>query len=99
MLAAESSAQRVFPLVPGITTDSLLAVKNDNPLRNSPYDASQDPLVNPLSTGYTEGWLADDPDFPEPPAGTTFTEPVRNYGTAADFYRDPVTGNVKKCTR
>jgi hypothetical protein len=68
---------------------------NDNPLRFSPYDVNQDPLVNHLSGGYLNGWFADDPTFPPAPASVTFSEPVRNYGTAADFFRDPVTGQVK----
>lgn len=68
---------------------------NDNPLRVSPYDADMDPLVNPLSGGYQNGWFGDDPTFPAAPAGVVFTEPVRNYGEAADFFRDPVTGEVQ----
>lgn len=67
---------------------------NDNPLQFSPYDVELDPLVNHQSGGYLSGWFADDPNFPPAPS-ITFTEPVRNYGTAADFFRDPVTGNVK----
>jgi hypothetical protein len=68
---------------------------NYNPLMVSPYDADLDPLVNPLSGGYLNGWFADDPTFPPVPVGLTFTEPVRNYGTEADFYRDSITGVVK----
>jgi len=69
---------------------------DDNPLRVSPYDVEQDPLVNHLSMGYINGWFADDPTFPPVPNGIAFTDPVRNYGSAADFYRDSVTGMVKK---
>ncbi len=68
---------------------------NDNPLRFSPYDVNLDPMVNHLSSGYVNGWFADDPTFPPVPSGITFTEPVRNYGLTADFFRDPVTGQVK----
>lgn len=68
---------------------------NDNPLRDSPYDVNLDPLVNPLSGGYLNGWFANDPTFPSVPSSVTFTEPVRNYGIAADFYRDSITGQVK----
>lgn len=71
---------------------------NYNPLMNSPYDASQDPLVNPLSGGYINGWFADVPGFPAVPPGLTFTDPVRNYGAAADFYRDSITGQVKNAS-
>lgn len=68
---------------------------NENPLQNSPYNADNDPLVNPQSGGYQQGWFNDDPNFPPPPNGVTFTEPIRNYGTAADNYKDAVTGKVK----
>ncbi|MBI3234218.1 MAG: PQQ-dependent sugar dehydrogenase, partial [Bacteroidetes bacterium] len=71
---------------------------NDNPLRNSPYNANNDLLVNHLSGGYIAGWFADDPTFPSVPAGITFVDPVRNYGNVADFYRDPITGKVKKAS-
>lgn len=69
-----------------------------NPLMHSPYDATQDPLVNPLSGGYLAGYFADDPNFPALPTGVTFTEPVRNYGAVADFYRDSITGQVKNAS-
>ncbi len=71
---------------------------NYNPLMNSPYDVNQDPLVNHLSGGFLAGWFADDPTFPAIPVGTIFTEPVRNYGNAADFYRDSITGQVKNAS-
>lgn len=71
---------------------------NFNPLMNSPYDADADPLVNPLSGGYLAGWFADDPSFPSVPIGITFTEPVRNFGNSADFYRDSISGQVKNAS-
>lgn len=71
---------------------------NDNPLRQSPYDASKDILVNKKSGGYLSGWLADDPTFPKAPKNTVFTEPIRNYGTAADYFKDPVTGKILKAS-
>lgn len=71
---------------------------NDNPLRFSPYNVNLDPLVNHRNGGYLAGWFADDPTFPAVPPGLTFTEPVRNYGTVADYYRDPVTGRVKQAS-
>jgi hypothetical protein len=71
---------------------------NSNPLRVSPYNPNNDPLVNPQSGGYQNGWLANDPTFPVPPPGTLFTEPIRNYGTSADFYRDSINGKVKKAS-
>lgn len=71
---------------------------NDNPLRFSPYDVNLDPLVNHLCAGYINGWFANDPAFPQVPFGTSFTEPVRNYGTVADFFRDSITGQVKNAS-
>jgi len=71
---------------------------NDNPLRISPYNVNTDLLVNHLSGGYLAGWFADDPTFPSVPSGTTFMDPVRNYGNDADFYRDPITGKVKNAS-
>jgi glucose/arabinose dehydrogenase len=71
---------------------------NNNPLRVSPYDVNTDLLVNHKSGGYLSGWFADDPTFPPTPAGITFTDPVRNYGKVADFYRDPFTGHVKNAS-
>jgi len=71
---------------------------NDNPLQVSPYNAILDPLVNQQSGGFLSGFFADDPLFPQAPEGISFTEPVRNYGNAADFYKDPISGNVKKAS-
>jgi len=71
---------------------------NNNPLRVSPYDVNNDPLVNHLCGGYLSGWFNDDPTFPLVPSGVTFTDPIRNYGLVADFYRDPITGKVKNAS-
>ena len=71
---------------------------NANPLMHSPYNVNNDPLVNHNSVGYQSGWFADDPTFPAIPAGVTFTSPVRNYGIAADYYRDSITGKVKQAS-
>lgn len=71
---------------------------NANPLTNPLYDVNLDPLVNPLNGGYLAGWFAADPNFPPIPPGVTFTEPVRNYGPDADFFRDEITGQVKNAS-
>ncbi|MEO0311583.1 MAG: hypothetical protein RIQ89_1240 [Bacteroidota bacterium] len=71
---------------------------NDNPLQFANYDVNLDPLVNHQSTGYLNGWFTNDPNFPPPPSGITFTEPIRNYGTTADFYRDALTGQVRNAS-
>jgi glucose/arabinose dehydrogenase len=71
---------------------------NTNPLAHSPYDVSQDLLVNHNSSGYINGWFADNPGFAAVPPGTTFTEPIRNYGPDADFFKDSVTGTIKNAS-
>jgi len=71
---------------------------NANALLQSPYNVNNDPLVNHNSVGYLSGWFANDPTFPHVPAGVTFTSPIRNYGTAGDFFRDSITGKVKEAS-
>ncbi|MBL7925303.1 MAG: T9SS type A sorting domain-containing protein [Bacteroidia bacterium] len=70
---------------------------NDNPLRFPPYDVNQDALVNPLCAGYINGWFANDTTFPPVPQGVTFTDPIRNYGVDADYFRTP-TGQVNNAS-
>jgi hypothetical protein len=69
---------------------------NANPLLNPSYDASQDPLVNPNNDAYLAGHFNADSNFPPIPAGIQFTEPLRNYGNAADFYKEENTGQIKR---
>jgi glucose/arabinose dehydrogenase len=71
---------------------------NVNPLTHWPYNVNADPLVNHQSAGYLNGWFANDSTFPAAPAGVTFSEPIRNYGVAADFFRDSITGKVKEAS-
>lgn len=71
---------------------------NYNPLMHSPYNVNADPMVNHQSGGYQSGWFNDDPSFPSIPSGISFTEPVRNYGTAADYFKDSITGKVKQAS-
>jgi hypothetical protein len=65
---------------------------HDTPQRFPGYDPDADPLLNPASAGYMLGAFHDDPSYPPPPAGVTFTDPVRNVGPDADLYRDESTG-------
>lgn len=71
---------------------------NANPLTNPNYDASQDPLINPNNGAYIDGLFAPDPNFPPLPAGIQLTEPIVNYGNAADYYRDENTGQIKRAS-
>lgn len=68
--------------------------QNDTPQRFPGYDPDADLLVNPASTAYKNGWFYDDPTYPPPPAGVTFTDPVLNLGPAADKYRSPADGSI-----
>jgi len=69
---------------------------NLNPLTNPNYDAAQDPLINPQNSAYLEGHFNADPSFPQIPSGLQFTEPLSNYGVAADYYKNETTGNIEK---
>jgi hypothetical protein len=71
---------------------------NANPLTNPSYDASQDPLINPNNGAYLAGDFNADPNFPPIPAGIQFTEPLRNYGNAADYFKDESTGQIKRAS-
>ncbi|WP_412069555.1 PQQ-dependent sugar dehydrogenase [Rubrivirga sp. IMCC43871] len=62
---------------------------NDTPQRFPGYDPDADPLVDPASTAYQNGDFHDDPTYPAPPAGVTFTDPIPNRGPDADRFRQP----------
>ncbi len=68
---------------------------NDTPMRFPGYDPAQDKLLNPASTAFQSGGFHNDPVYPAPPAGVTFTEPIRNLGPDANLYRDPITGQIR----
>jgi hypothetical protein len=69
---------------------------NLNPLTNPNYNAAQDPLINPQNSAYLEGHFNADPNFPQIPNGLQFTEPLSNYGAAADYYKNETTGKIEK---
>jgi glucose/arabinose dehydrogenase len=71
---------------------------NANPLANPNYDASSDPLINPTNGAFLAGHFDADPQFPAAPAGVVFTEPIANYGAAADYYKEEGTGQIKKAS-
>ncbi len=66
---------------------------NDNPIITAGYDSNNDPLVPNDQKGTP--LFAYDPNFPTPPAGVTFSEPIRNLGPDADLFRDPITGAIR----
>ena len=71
---------------------------NSNPLSDPAYDATQDPLINPTNSAFLAGHFQADPQFPTAPTGVIFTEPIANYGDAADYYKDENTGQIQKAS-
>ena len=67
----------------------------DNPQQFADYDAAADALVPHDTFVGRSGQYHNDPDFPPPPAGIIFTDPVVNLGPDADFFRDPEDGQIK----
>ena len=66
----------------------------DNPQRFADFDPpdSDRLLVEGINMERT---FHNDPDFPPPPVGVVFTDPVINAGPDADKFRDPADGLVK----
>ena len=56
------------------------------------FDREQDPFISRRATAWP--YFYEDPTYPEPPEGVTFTDPVANLGPDADRFRDPETGEV-----
>ena len=67
----------------------------DNPQQFPDYDPATDLLVPHDTFVGASGQYHNDPDYPPPPAGVEFTDPVINHGPDADFFRDPVDGQIK----
>lgn len=65
------------------------------PMQFPDYDPSADLLLNPAAGAVQDGHFHNDPDYPAPPSGVTFTDPILNVGPDADLYRDPVTGAIR----
>ena len=57
-------------------------------------DPEQDPFINTKAFAYNNGQFANDPGFPPPPEGVTFTPAIQNYGPDANIYRDRQTGQI-----
>ena len=72
---------------------------NDTPMQFEGYDPDEDACVlrNRNDDNLADGgvwYFSNDPTYPEPPEGVTFTDPIPNYGPDADHYRDCDTGEV-----
>ncbi|NND73215.1 MAG: T9SS type A sorting domain-containing protein [Rhodothermales bacterium] len=68
---------------------------NDTPQQFDTYDPSSDLLINAGSYSASNGFFYNDPDYPEPPAGIVFTDPIRNLGPDANMFRDASDGLTK----
>ena len=59
----------------------------DNAVRSPDYDPAKDKLLQPDFFAVQNHLYVKEPDFPAPPAGVTFTDPIANLGPDADVYR------------
>lgn len=60
----------------------------DNAVRAADYDPAKDHRLQPEFFAVKNGLYKNDPAFPVPPAGVTFTDPIENLGPDADVFRD-----------
>ena len=67
----------------------------DNPVRQAGYSPAGDTRLNTGYQAVSNGSYAADPNFPAPPAGVTFTDPVPNKGPDGDKYRSSRTSGVE----
>lgn len=67
---------------------------NDTPMQYEGYDPDEDPLVQSETNAYQQGFFYDDPDYPTPPEGVEFIEPILNYGPDGVSYRDATSGEI-----
>jgi hypothetical protein len=68
---------------------------NDTSQRFAGYDPAADPLIDHGYYAWQHGLFHDDPTYPPPPNGVTFTDPILNEGPDADSFRDPATGQIR----
>ena len=60
----------------------------DNAVRSPDYDPAKDKLLQPDFFAVKNHLYIKEPNFPAPPAGVTFTDPIANVGPDADVMRD-----------
>jgi glucose/arabinose dehydrogenase len=60
----------------------------DNAVRSPDYDPAKDVRLQPEFFAVKNGLYRNDPNFPAPPDGVTFTDPIPNLGPDADVFRD-----------
>jgi len=67
---------------------------NDTPMRFPGYQPANDLLLNPEAGAVQGGHFYEDAAYPDPPQAVVFVDPVQNLGPDADFYRDPISGQI-----
>lgn len=67
-----------------------------NPQQNPDWqpDPAKDPFLSKFAFAWLMKYFHNDPQFPQPPAGVTFTPAIQNLGPDANEYRDPKSGIV-----
>ena len=60
----------------------------DNAVRSPDYDPAKDKLLQPDFFAVQNHLYVKEPNFPPPPDGVTFTDPIVNLGPDADVFRD-----------
>ncbi len=70
----------------------------DNQMRSATYNPTADKRLDPGYGATRNGLWKNDPQFPAPPGGVTFVDPILNVGPDANQYRDPTTGAVVKAS-
>jgi glucose/arabinose dehydrogenase len=70
---------------------------NDTPQQFPGYDPEADKLVDHRFYAYQNGFFHDDPAYPPRPSAALI-DPIPNFGTDANSFRDPVTGAVMKAS-
>ncbi len=69
--------------------------QSDTPMQFAGYNPAQDALLHPEAFGVQNGYFYNDPAYPSPPDGLTFTPPIANLGPDANRLRDPADGRIK----
>lgn len=74
-------------------------VKNPQQFPDWQPDLEADKLLPRFSHAFNVGYFHNDPDFPQKPDDLVITPAVQNIGPHADYFRDPVTGDILKASR
>ncbi|MEX0721979.1 MAG: T9SS type A sorting domain-containing protein [Balneolaceae bacterium] len=65
---------------------------NQTPMQTEDYIPEEDILLSAELSSHD--FFYNDPDYPAPPEGITFSDPILNYGPDGTNYRDSVSGEI-----